>query len=136
MSNDPPLGLLLAQTAKAASRAFDAALAAAGGSQPTWLILLAVKSGQAATQREIAAAVGIEGATLTHHLAGLERQGLVSRVREGRIQRVSLTDAGEAVFKRLRTAALAHDKRLRAELDPDDERALRELLLRLAAALR
>jgi MarR family transcriptional regulator for hemolysin len=80
--------------------------------------------------------VGIEGATLTHHLAGLERQGLVSRVREGRIQRVSVTAAGDAVFTRLRTAALAHDKRLRADLSHKDEQALRELLVRLGAALR
>src|SRR3954452_3648743 len=127
MSNDLPLGLLLARTAKAAARAFDTALAAAGGSQPTWLILLAVKSGRAATQRELAAEVGIEGATLTHHLAGLERQGLVARVRDGRIQRVSLTPEGEAAFQRLRKAAQAHDTRLRAELSDKDQAALRQL---------
>jgi MarR family transcriptional regulator for hemolysin len=135
MSNDLPLGLQVARTAKAVSRAFDAALAEAGGSQPAWLILLAVKSGRAATQREIAAAVGIEGATLTHHLAGLEKQGLVSRVREGRIQRVTLTDAGEAAFLRMRTAAMAHDARLKADLPETDQAALRDLLRRLHDAV-
>jgi MarR family transcriptional regulator for hemolysin len=131
MSNDLPLGLQLARTAKSVSRAFDAALAAAGGSQPAWLILLSVKSGRAATQRELAAAIGIEGATLTHHLAGLEKQGLVSRVREGRIQRVSLTEAGEAAFLRMRTAALDHDTNLKAGLSDAEQATLRELLDRL-----
>jgi MarR family transcriptional regulator for hemolysin len=33
--SQPPIGLLLARTAKAVSRAFDDALTAAGGSLPT-----------------------------------------------------------------------------------------------------
>ena len=36
----PPIGLELARTARTVSRAFDAALAAAGGSTPVWLILM------------------------------------------------------------------------------------------------
>lgn len=131
LSEHGPLGLQVARTAKALSRAFDVALAEAGGNVPTWLILLAVKTGQAATQRELAAQVGIEGATLTHHLAGLERRGLVARQREGRVQRVSLTAAGEEAFTRLRKAALAHDARLRAGLSDADEARLRTLLERL-----
>src|SRR3954454_19757058 len=60
---EPPLGLLLAQTAKAVSRAFDDALAAVGGSTPTWLVLLNVKIQAAANQRTLAESVGIRGAT-------------------------------------------------------------------------
>src|SRR3954454_24120068 len=77
-----PLGLQLAATAKAVSRAFDDALAAAGGSRPTWLILLALKTRQLASQRELAEAVGIQGATLTHHLHAMESAGLVTRARD------------------------------------------------------
>jgi MarR family transcriptional regulator for hemolysin len=58
---DVPIGLQLAGTARRVGRAFDAALAAAGGSRPTWLVLLAVKTRKAANQRELAAAVGIQG---------------------------------------------------------------------------
>jgi DNA-binding MarR family transcriptional regulator len=65
----------------------------------------------------------------------MERHGLVTRVREGRIQRVSLTGAGEAAFTTLRTAALAHDARLRKDLSVADQAALRELLRRLHAGL-
>ena len=54
---DPPVGLQLAHTQKAVSRAFAAAIAAAGGSLPTWLVLLALKTRKPATQRELADAV-------------------------------------------------------------------------------
>src|SRR3954465_7600288 len=96
-----PLGLQLATTAKAVTRAFDDALALAGGSRPEWLILLAVKTGRAASQRELADVVGIQGATLTHHLHGMEARGLVLRTRDPdnrRVQFVELTDAGEEAF--------------------------------------
>jgi MarR family transcriptional regulator for hemolysin len=130
-----PIGLLLTRASKAVSRAFDAALAEAGGSLPTWLILLSVKTGRSSTQRELAAAVGIEGATLTHHLDGLERRGLLVRTREPanrRVQRVTLTDEGEAAFLRLRQTAVAFDRRLRDGLAEDDLTQARAVLARLA----
>ena len=57
---------------RALSRAFDDALAAAGGSLPTWLVVTALKGGDHTMQRDVAAAVGIEDATLTHHLNRME----------------------------------------------------------------
>jgi MarR family transcriptional regulator for hemolysin len=132
----PPLGLLLAQTAKAVSRAFDDALSAAGGSTPTWLILLALKTQRIDNQRALAGAVGIQGATLTHHLDNLERQGLVRRVADPdnrRIQRVELTADGERMFLALRDAAMAFDRRLRRGLGEREEVAVRQALGQLAA---
>ena len=81
--------------------------------------------------------MGITGATLTHHLNALERQGLVRRWREDgnrRVQRVELTDAGIAQFDRLRGVALRHDARLRAHLAEDEIAHLDELLGKLRAA--
>jgi MarR family transcriptional regulator, transcriptional regulator for hemolysin len=130
----PPLGLDLAQTAKAAARAFDDALAAAGGSRPTWLVLLVVKSGRARNQREIADAVGIQGATLTHHLNAMEASGLVTRRRDPdnrRVHVVELTADGEALFLRLRGAAAGFDRRLRRGLSDAEEATLALLLTRL-----
>jgi MarR family transcriptional regulator for hemolysin len=129
-----PIGLILARVAKRVSRAFDDALAQAGGSRPTWLILLSLKADRPATQRDLAAAVGIEGATLTYHLNAMEQAGLITRERlpeNRRIHRVAMTDQGEAVFARLRDAALAHDARLRAGLSDDELAALRDALERL-----
>ena len=99
-----PIGLQLTRTAKAVSRAFDDALAEVGGSLPTWLVLVSLKSRTHGAQRELAAAVGIEGPTLTHHLNRMEASGLVTRRRDPanrRVHRVELTEAGEATFARL-----------------------------------
>jgi MarR family transcriptional regulator, transcriptional regulator for hemolysin len=133
-----PIGLLLARTAKTAGRAFDDALAEAGGSRPIWLILLSLIQASHRTQRELAEAVGLTGPTLTHHLTTMERQGLVTRVRADdnrRVQRVSLTDAGRDYFLRLRDRAMAHDARLRAGLSEAEVEQLRHLLLRITANL-
>ena len=66
------IGMQLARTAKAVSRAFDDALAEARGSLPSWQILLRLKTLEPGNQRALAEAVGIRGATLTHHLDALE----------------------------------------------------------------
>jgi MarR family transcriptional regulator for hemolysin len=125
-----PIGLELAGVARDVGRAFDAALAQAGGSRPTWLVLLALKARPTANQRELAAAVGIQDATLTHHLNGMEADGLLTRRRDPanrRVHVVELTAAGEEAFHRLRAVAQEYDKRLRAgltEIELDDLRAL------------
>jgi MarR family transcriptional regulator for hemolysin len=130
----PPIGLKLARTAKAVSGAFDDALAAAGGSLPLWLILISLKTQRLGNQRELAEAVGIQGATLTHHLNAMEAAGLLTRRRHPdnrRIHIVEPTEAGEAMFHRLRTAAVTFDQRLRAGLSADEIAVLDQLLDRL-----
>lgn len=130
----PPIGMELAAVARVVGRAFDDALAAAGGSRPTWLVLLSLKTRAVANQRELAAAVGIQGATLTHHLNAMESDGLLTRRRDPgnrRVHLVELTEAGEVVFHRLRVVAMEYDERLRAGFADADLDRLRELLDRL-----
>jgi MarR family transcriptional regulator for hemolysin len=134
----PPLGLRLARTAHAVTQAFERAMAAAGGSASAWQVLLLVRSEQWGTQARIAEAMGITGATLTHHLNSLEDQGLVRRCREAgnrRVQRVELTEAGHGMFERLREVAVEHDKRLRSHLSDDEAARLGELLDKLRAGV-
>lgn len=129
-----PIGLNLARTAKAVSQAFDAALVAAGGSLPIWAILLALKTARAASQSELAESVGIQGATLTHHLNAMEKNGLLTRQRDPnnrRIHRVELTENGEQLFRHLRGAAVAFDRKLRAGLGDEEVAGLGALLDRL-----
>lgn len=131
-----PIGLHLAQVAREVSRAFDDALAAAGGSLPVWLVLLNLKARRPGNQRELAEAVGIREATLTHHLNGMEASGLISRERDQanrRIHVVKLTEAGEAAFLRLRDAAVGFDSQLRAGFTDQQTAQLGELLDRLMA---
>ncbi|HEX4008562.1 MAG TPA: MarR family transcriptional regulator [Solirubrobacteraceae bacterium] len=130
-----PIGLQLARTARDVGRAFDQALAAAGGSLPVWLVLLNVKTGAMGNQRELADAVGIREATLTHHLNAMEADGLLSRRRDPanrRVHVIELTAAGEEAFVRLRDAAMTFDRRLRRGLKEPELAELRRLLDRLA----
>ncbi len=131
-----PIGLRLSQAARTVSRAFDEALDEAGGTLPTWLILLNLKIRKPANQRELAEAVGVREATLTHHLNAMDARGLITRARDTanrRIHVVELTEAGEAAFLRLQQAAIAFDVRLRAGLADADLDTLGDLLGQLAA---
>src|SRR5208282_6684367 len=104
-----PIGLRLAQAARAVERAFDEALGEAGGTLPIWLILRNLKSRKPANQRELAEAVGVREATLTHHLNAMEARGLLTRTRDAanrRVHVVALTEAGEAAFVRMRATAM------------------------------
>lgn len=128
---EPTVGELLLRTARTLARAQDDALVAAGGTAATWQVLRAIRAGEVRTQAELAEVVGVSPPTLTHHLDGLERAGLVTRWRDPdnrRVQRVLLTPAGEQSFVRLRRAAAAFEGRLTASLEDDDRATLRRLL--------
>jgi MarR family transcriptional regulator, transcriptional regulator for hemolysin len=129
-----PIGLQLAKTARSVSQEFERAMATAGGSAAAWQVLLLVRSGQWDTQSGLAKAMGVTSATMTHHLNALEKQGLVRRWREDsnrRVQQVELTDAGIALFDRLREVAMSHDQRLRSRLTPREVEQLNKLLHKL-----
>jgi MarR family transcriptional regulator for hemolysin len=131
-----PIGLQVTRTAKVLSRAFDDALAKGGGSLPTWLVLVSVMGQAHGTQRDLAAAVGIEGPTLTHHLNRMEAAGLVSRRRDPenrRVHQVVLTADGEAAFRGLVQHVAAFDDQLRTGFTDDELAQLRGFLDRLAA---
>ena len=135
-SHDTPIGLQLAHTSKAVSRAFSDTLAEVGGSVPTWLILTSLMGETWPAQHRLARALHIEGPTLTRHLDGLEEGGLVVRRREAddrRAVRVELTEAGRARHSELLQAVIAFNKRLRAGLSEDEIARLRDLLTRLEA---
>ena len=129
-----PIGLQLARTARSVSRSFDAALGEEGGSVPVWLVLISLKSRPGSNQRELAEAVGIREATLTHHLNAMESQGLLTRRRDPanrRVHLVELTEEGEAAFVRLRGAVVAFDQRMRDGIGEQELAGFRDILHRL-----
>jgi MarR family transcriptional regulator, transcriptional regulator for hemolysin len=131
-----PIGLYLTHASRAISRAFDDALAAAGGSLPVWLVLVNLKMRSVASQRDLAQGMGIKEATLTHHLNAMETAGLITRQRDPanrRIHVVELTETGESTFVRLREAAFAFDSQLRRNVAPEEIATLESILGRLAA---
>ena len=134
----PPIGLRLSRTAHTVSQAFERAMAEAGGSASAWQVLLLIRTEQWGTQSRLAEAMGVSGATMTHHLNALEAQGLVRRWREEgnrRVQQVELTADGVALFDRLREVAVRFDERLRSKLSDDETAQLAELLDKLQAGL-
>jgi MarR family transcriptional regulator for hemolysin len=131
-----PVGLHLNQAARNVSRAFDDALAEAGGSLPVWLVLVNLKANPRGSQREIAEAMRVTEATLTHHLNSMDTDGLITRRRDPanrRVHLLELTEPGEASFIRLRAAAVEFDRRLRRGITDEEIEGLQGLLDRLAA---
>jgi MarR family transcriptional regulator for hemolysin len=132
---EAPIGRHLHGVARITQRAFNQELERAGGSLPTWLILLSVKRHDFGTQQELAREVGIEGPTLTHHLDLMEREGLVVRERDRdnrRAVRVRLTGAGEDLFAVLRGAASGFDRKLREGVSDEELELVRFALTRFA----
>ena len=122
-------------TAKTVGSAFNAALAAEGGSTSSWLILTALKHGEWTAQLDLARSLGIESPTLTRHLENLEKDGLVVRrpsESDRRATQVELTEAGEGAYERMLGAVIAFNRRLRAGISRDELERLEGLLDRLA----
>ncbi|HEX3291091.1 MAG TPA: MarR family transcriptional regulator [Gaiella sp.] len=134
-----PIGLQLARTSKAVSRAFNDALAEAGGSLPVWLILSSLRGGPPASQQRLASAVGIEGPTLTRHLDQLEAGGLVRRTPhpgDRRAVQVEPTPAGLALHDELLGVVIGFNRRLTAGLSQAELDAVRSALAALEANVR
>ena len=129
-----PIGLQVSSAGRALARALDDALVQAGGSLPTWLVLLSLKQQRWRTQQELAQAVGIQSPTLTRHLDKLDAAGLIARRRDPddrRVVLVELTSSGEQLFHRLRRAAAAFDQQLREGFSDRELELLSQLLERL-----
>src|SRR5262249_55440129 len=99
-------------------------------------ILLNLKIRKPGTQRELAEAVGVKEATLTHHLNAMDTRGLITRKRDAanrRVHVVELTEEGEAAFGRLRQAAVGFGARRRGGMADADLDQFDTLLATLAA---
>jgi MarR family transcriptional regulator for hemolysin len=73
---------------------------------------------------------------MTHHLSGMERDGLITRRRDPanrRVHQIELTEDGERAFHRLRQAATEFDQRLRAGIPPERLADLGETLAMLVS---
>jgi MarR family transcriptional regulator for hemolysin len=128
------LGRLLAMTGKVAKEHFDRSLGAVGSSFNTYVVLRIAAECPMLSQRQLAAALGIEGPTLTHHLDRLASDGLIERVRntvDRRVSYVELTPAGRAHLDRVEAYAEVQDKEFRSMFTPDEEAMLVTFLNRI-----
>jgi DNA-binding MarR family transcriptional regulator len=133
---DEPLVRTVVMTGKALREHFEQALAEAGSSLATWVVLNGVERGRWDNQRGLAKDLRIEGATLTRHLDRMEREGLIARTRDAQDRRqikVELTALGRTLHRRLRATAQRVGMEASAGLSTRDQATLRRLLGRMRA---
>jgi MarR family transcriptional regulator, transcriptional regulator for hemolysin len=126
-----PVGRQLVFTAKAMREAFEDALASAGGSLPSWVVLSALTEAGCLSQAALANHVHLEGATITHHIDKLEAAGLVRRVADPadrRVRRLELTEAGAELHGRMLAEAIRLQGVLMAGLSGEDRAMLARCL--------
>jgi MarR family transcriptional regulator for hemolysin len=122
-----PLGRQLVFTAKAMREAFEDALAGAGGSLASWVVLSALSDVGIVSQAALASHVHLEGATITHHVDRLEAAGLVRRLLDPddrRVRRLELTEAGAELHRRMLAAAIRLQTVLMAGLSTEEKALL------------
>jgi MarR family transcriptional regulator, transcriptional regulator for hemolysin len=128
------IGRQLAMTGKVCREYFDRSLAAVGSSLNTYVVLRTVSYCPGVSQRQLAARLGIEGPTLTHHLDRLASDGMIERVRnqvDRRVSYVELTSAGRAHLDEIEAYAELHDKEFRSLFTAGEAVILERLLNRI-----
>jgi DNA-binding MarR family transcriptional regulator len=87
------------------------------------------------SQQALADRLGVAPSRVVALVDGLESRGVLERRRSAtdrRTYELHLTSQGDALVRRLREVAVAHESDVTAALDPDDRRRLVELLRRVA----
>lgn len=122
LNDQERFGLHLGLVARLWRAEIDRRLAAFGLTESRWLILLHLsRLGEAATQRELAEAVGVRGPTLVHTLDWLEAEGLIERRTEAcdrRTKSVHLRAEAAPVLERIETTVAAVRVEIFSDLSP------------------
>jgi MarR family transcriptional regulator for hemolysin len=117
-------GFRVARIARRLRQAVDGELGAYGLTEATWRPLAYVgRLGDGVRQKELAAALGIEGPSLVRLLDSLERRGLIERrEHEGdrRVRGIYLTPPGRELQRRVLRISDNIVQRVLAAADPDD----------------
>ena len=117
-------GFRVARIARRLRQAVDGELGAYGLTEATWRPLAYVgRLGDGVRQKELAAALGIEGPSLVRLLDSLERRGLIERrEHEGdrRVRGIYLTPPGRELQRRVLRISDNIVQRVLAAADPGD----------------
>src|SRR5580692_10475998 len=121
-----PLGRTLVFTAKAMREAFEGALASAGGSLGTWVVLSALSDLDFVSQAALASHVHLEAAGLVRRLIDPE---------DRRARRLELAQAGSELHERLLAAVTSLEHTVLNGLSADDRETLHRHLATIQANL-
>jgi MarR family transcriptional regulator, transcriptional regulator for hemolysin len=117
-------GFRVARIARRLRQTVDSELGAYGLTEATWRPLAYVgRLGEGVRQRELAAALGIEGPSLVRLLDNLERRGLIERREERgdrRVRGIYLTPPERELQRRVLRISDNIQQRLLAAADPRD----------------
>lgn len=126
------LPYLLNQAAEATSHGFHAAYRDRYGMTRTqWRVLANLGKFGAMTARDICVISHIEKTKVSRAISALEADGVLTRTtsdQDRRVENLSLTEKGKAVFADLGQLAIAFDASLRARLGPGQAANLEALL--------
>ena len=115
--------------------ALDKRMKDLGVSQAGWLaIAYTAKAEAPPSQSELAALVQVEAATMVATLDRLEKAGLVERVTsesDRRVKRVILTEAGTAIYNKVRHKADAMRGEILGQIAPEKLAAATDVLQQL-----
>jgi MarR family transcriptional regulator for hemolysin len=129
--------MLLHATSREWRLGLDSRLKDLGVGQAGWMtIAIVAKSSAALSQKELADQLGVEGPTVVSMLDRLVKGGLVRRAPseiDRRVNLVHLTDAGRALFAKVKTEADAFRATVLAGVDPAALQSATELLESLRA---
>jgi MarR family transcriptional regulator for hemolysin len=129
----------LHNTARGWRQALDRRLKYLGVSQASWLTIAAVaRAHRPLSQSELADRLAVEGATMVAMIDRLVKSGLVVRepsTTDRRVKRVVLTEAGNALYEKVRSEAEAFRHELLAGIDPSRVEAAAVLLEQLHGLL-
>src|ERR1700727_223342 len=122
----------LHNTSRAWRQALDRRLKYLGLSQASWMtIAVAAKARGPLSQSELADRLAVEGATMVAMVDRLVKAGLVNRepsTTDRRVKRIVLTEAGNLLYDKVRTAAATFRLELLANVDSKKLLVATELL--------
>jgi MarR family transcriptional regulator for hemolysin len=131
-------GHLVSQAARGFTRLSEARLKPLGFGVGHLPVLVALRDGQASTQRDLARFARIEQPPMAQMLARMERDGLIARTpdpTDGRSSRVTLTEAAQARLPDAVATLLRGNHEVLAGFTDADAAQLTDLLTRLIANL-
>jgi len=130
-AHDDVLGYLLKHAYLALERRTDAALADTGLTARDLGVLRVIAGGEARSQQEVAAVLGVDRTSMVALLDALERRGIVARKPSERDRRrnvVELTEDGRSLFQRAEQRSTEAEQAFTAVLGDADVAGLRRAL--------
>lgn len=133
------LGFLLRDVGRTVGRALAVRIEPLGTNVSTWFMLRLLSENEGLTQREISKLLGIVETSAVETLQSMEKQKLITRVRNPddlRKMIVRLTPKGWALLQQITPIAVEINDTLESCGTPEEVEVLRRMLQRLRGTLR